>query len=247
MIKKVEGIVVSTVDYKENSKILNILTKDEGLMGVFARGSKGIKNNLFSVSNIMIYGVFHLNQTAKKMPNLIEVDIINNYKNIRKDLGKMTYSTYLLELSVQVFRHENNNNIYSLLISSLDKINSNFDYEIISNILELKLLEYLGIKPVIDKCVNCNNKNDIVTISSYRGGYLCKDCVGTEQIYNVKSLKLIRMFYYVDIDRISKLDISDNIKREVNLFISDYYERYSGLYLKTKDFLQKYINLDSYD
>ena len=245
MIKRIEGIIVSTVDYKENSKILNILTKDDGWIGVFARGSKKIKNNLNAVSNVMIYGVFHLNQTAKKMPNLIEVDVINNYKNIKKDLGKMTYSTYLLELSVQVFRHDNSNNIYGLLISSLDKINADFDYEIISSILELKLLEYLGIKPVIDRCVNCGNKNDIVTISSYRGGYLCKNCSGNEQIYNVKTLKLIRMFYYVSIDKISKLDISDNIKREINLFISDYYERYSGLYLKTKDFLQKYTNLSN--
>ena len=27
-------------------------------------------------------------------------------------------------------------------------------------------------------------------------------------------------------------------KKELNLFITDYYERYSGLYLKSKDFLE---------
>lgn len=243
MIKKVEGIVVSTVDYKENSKILNILTKEEGLIGVFARGSKKIKSNISATSSIMTYGVFHLSQTTKKMPNLIEVDLINSFKNIRKDLGKMTYATYLLELSSQAYRHEYNTNIYSLLISALNKINDGFDYKIICNILELKLLEYLGIKPVIDKCVNCGNHNDIVTISSYKGGYLCKNCVNNEPIYNIKTLKLIRMFYYVDIDKISKIEISEDIKREINLFINDYYDRYSGLYLKSKDFIDKYSDL----
>ena len=48
------------------------------------------------------------------------------------------------------------------------------------------------------------------------------------------------MFYYIDIDKISKIDISDNIKKELELFINDYYDRYSGLYLKSKDFLDKY-------
>ena len=159
------------------------------------------------------------------------------------DLNKMNYSVYLLELSVQVYRHDSNSNIYNLLISGLKKIDNNFDYQIISYIIELKLLVYLGIKPIVDKCVNCGNKNDIVTISSYKGGYLCKKCIGNEKIYNIKTLKLIRMFYYVDLDKISKINISDNIKKELNLFINDYYERYSGLYLKTKEFIEKYINL----
>ncbi len=243
MIKKIEGIIVSTVDYKENSKILNILTREEGIIGVFARGSKKINSNISATSSVMTYGIFHLNQTTKKMPNLIEVDLINSYKNIRKDLGMMTYATYLLELSTQVYRHDHNGIIYDLLISSLNKINNNFDYKIICYILELKLLDYLGIKPVIDKCVSCSNSNDIVTISSYKGGYLCKNCVNSEPIYNLKTLKLIRLFYYVDIDKISKISVNDNIKREINMFISDYYDRYSGLYLKSKDFLDKYSNL----
>ena len=59
-----------------------------------------------------------------------------------------------------------------------------------------------------------------------------------EVIVNIKTIKLLRMFYYVDINKISKLDISDNIKKELNMFIDDYYDRYSGLYLKSKEFLR---------
>ena len=51
------------------------------------------------------------------------------------------------------------------------------------------------------------------------------------------------MFYYVDISKISKLDISDNIKKELNNFIDDYYDRYSGLYLKSKEFLKNLQNI----
>lgn len=105
------------------------------------------------------------------------------------------------------------------------------------------MLVYLGIKPIIDSCVNCGTKDNIVTISSYKGGYLCKNCVNNEPIVNIKTIKLLRMFYYVDIDKISKINISDNIKLELNRFIDDYYDRYSGLYLKSKTFLKK-LNID---
>lgn len=243
MIHKIEGIIVSTVDYKESSKIINILTKEEGLIGVFARGCKRIKSPISSTTSILTYGFFYLNSRPKGLSILTEVDVIDSFKNIKKDLVKLNYSIYLLELSHQVYKHENNNNIYKLLISSIKKINEEYDPGIITAILELKLLEYLGIKPIIDKCVNCNSTNDIVTISSYKGGYLCKNCVGNETIFNVKTLKLIRMFYYVDIDKITKLEISPNIKKELNLFINEYYDRYAGLYLKSKSYLEEFSSL----
>lgn len=239
MIKKVEGIIVSEIDYKESSKILNILTKENGLIGVIARGSKKMKSPLSSVSTKLTYGYFHLNWHENKMSSLIEVDIINNFKNIRKDIIKTSYALFQLELSSKVYKHENNDNIYNLLINSLIKIEENLDPQVITNILELKLLEYLGIKPVIDKCVVCGNTKDIVTISSYKGGYICKNCLTNDNIVTTKTIKLIRMFYYVDISKITKLDITEKVKQEINTFIDDYYDRYSGLYLKSKAFLKE--------
>lgn len=240
MIKKVEGIIVSTVNYKENSKIINILTKEDGIIGVLAKGSRKLKSNISATSNILTYGVFYLDIKNRGLANLTEVDVINNFKQIKKDLVKLNYATYLLELSSQVYRHDNNNEIYELLISGLTKINENYDAESINLIIELKLLDYLGIKPIIDKCVCCGSSNDIVTISSYKGGYLCKNCINNEKVFNIKTLKLIRMFSYVNLNKVTKLDISNNIKRELNLFVDDYYDRYSGLYLKSKTFLNEY-------
>ena len=243
MIKKIEGIVVSVVDYKESSKIVNIFSPTEGVIGVLARGTKKIKSNLSGVTDKLTYGYFHIDYKENRLSNLIEVDVIDGFKNIRRNIDLISYSSYLIELSSMAYKHENNSNIYYLLISSLKKINEGYDFEIITNILELKLLEYLGIKPVIDSCVNCGSKVDIVTISSYKGGYLCKNCINNEVIVNIKTIKLLRMFYYVDIDKISKLEVSDNIKKELNIFIDDYYDRYSGLYLKSKSFLKNLQNL----
>ena len=45
------------------------------------------------------------------------------------------------------------------------------------------------------------------------------------------------MFYYVDISKITNLDISLKIKSEINAFLDEYYDLYTGLYLKTKKFI----------
>ena len=243
MIMKIEGIIVSEVDYKESSKIINVFSPDVGVIGVIAKGTKKIKSNLSGVTSKLTYGYFHIKYKENGLSTLIEVDVIDGFKKIRRNIDLISYASYLIELSSMVYKHDSNVDIYKLLIDGLKKIDEGYDYEVITNILELKLLEYLGIKPVIDSCVNCGSKVDIVTISSYKGGYLCKNCVRDEVIVNIKTIKLLRMFYYVDINKISKLDISDNVKKELNRFIDDYYDRYSGLYLKSKTFLKNLQNI----
>ena len=52
------------------------------------------------------------------------------------------------------------------------------------------------------------------------------------------------MFYYIDLSKITKIDINNQRKKELSLFIDDYYERYSGLYLKSKNFLQEYEKMN---
>ena len=239
---KVEGIVVSAVDYKESSKILNIYTKELGIIGVMARGSKKVKSTLSGVSDKLTYGVFYLEYKEGKLSNLLDVDIINNFKNIKKDILLMGYSLYLTDLVVQVVKNDNDKQIYADYIAALIKINDLYDPMVISNILELKMLNYLGIKPILDKCCKFGSSNDIITVSSYAGGYICKNCYTNEFIVDIKTIKLLRMFYYIDISKISKIDVSDNIKKEINDFIDEYYDRYAGLYLKSKEFLKKIVS-----
>ncbi len=43
----------------------------------------------------------------------------------------------------------------------------------------------------------------------------------------------------VEIKSISKLKISEKVKQEINTFLNTYYDRYTGLYLKSKNFLKK--------
>jgi len=235
---EVEGIVVSETNYSETSKILNVMTKEYGLIGIMSKGCRNVKSSLRSVSTKLTYGKFIIYYKKDKLSTLKEVTIINPFKNLKKDIEKISYASYLLELSGQVLKQNDNENIFTLLINALEKIDQGFDPLVILNIIELKYLDYLGIMPIIDSCSVCGKKTNIVTLSSYKGGYVCKDCYNHEKIVSEKAIKLIRMFVYVDISKITKLEVSEQAKNEINMFLNDYYDRYTGLYLKSKKFIR---------
>ena len=238
MTEEIEGIVISERPYGETSKIINIITKDKGIIGIVAKGSRNLKSELRSSTTKLSYGIFNLYYKEAKLSTLKSVDIIDNFKNIKKDLTKISYATFLLDLSEQVMKQSYNFNIYDILINGLKKIDEGYDPLIITNIIELKYLDYLGVMPIINECTICGSNLSIATLSSDRGGYVCRNCLTTERMVDEKTIKLIRMFYYVDISKIEKTNISENIKREINDFLDDYYDKYTGLYLKTKSFLK---------
>lgn len=233
----IEGIVVSEVSYSETSKIINILTPT-GIIGCMAKGAKGLKSNLRVDTTKITYGKFYISKKEEKLSILTGVDIINDFKNIKKDIVKISYATYIVDLASQVMKHNVDSNVFNILLSALIKINENFSPVIITNILELKYLEYLGVMPIIDECAICGSKTSIATLSSSRGGYICNNCLRDDLIVSDKTIKLIRMFYYVDISKISSLDISNKSILEISNFLDDYYDRYTGLYLKSKKLLK---------
>ena len=238
MVVDVEGIIINTKNYGDTSRIIDILTKEYGIIGVMAKGCKSLKSNLRSVTDKLTYATFTIYYKKDKLSLLSEASVINNFSNIKKDIEKISYASFLLDLTNQVYKQSESEELYDLLISSLIKINDNFNPLIITNIIELKYLLYLGVMPNLDGCSICGSKN-VITLSSDKGGYLCKKCHTNEPIVSEKAIKLIRMYTLVDINKISKLDLNNKVVSEVNNFIDLYYDRYTGLYLKSKEFLNK--------
>lgn len=233
---KTKGIVLTETPYSETSKILNVLTSDYGLIGIISKGSRNVKNKLRGVSNKMNYGEYTINYKEKGLSTLIEGTTINSFKNIYIDMKKATYAFYLMDLVNQVLKENNNKNIFDLLEGALIKINDGLSPELISNIVEIKLLDYLGVNLELDNCVLCGNNEDFITIDLTNGGVICKNCYNDGYIMNDKALHLMRILKKIDLKKLEKLEITDEeIFIEIDKFIHEYYSSYTGIYLKKKD------------
>lgn len=242
MLKKIRGIVVSEVSYKDSSKVLNILC-EEGVIGVVSKGCKRINSPLRVISNKLTLGEYVIYYNESKLSTLKEGSVIDNFNNIKNDLNKISHATYITDLVNQVMKQNADPTVFSLYVSALKKIDEGINETVVMNILEIKLLDYLGVGINLNGCAKCGSTREIVTIDPDVGGYICKNCYTNEIIYDERVRKMLRMYYLVEIDSIKELKIKDYVIDSINKFLSVYYDRYTGLYIKSKEFLDRNIKI----
>lgn len=242
MLKKIRGIVVSEVPYKDSSKVLNILC-EEGVIGVISKGCKRINSPLRVISNKLTLGEYVIYYNESKLSTLKEGSILDNFNNIKNDLNKISHATYITDLVNQVMKQNADPTVFSLYLSALKKIDEGINETVVMNILEIKLLDYLGVSINLNGCAKCGSTREIVTIDPDVGGYICKNCYTNEIIYDERVRKMLRMYYLVEIDSIKELKIKDYVIDSINKFLSVYYDRYTGLYIRSKEFLDRNIKI----
>lgn len=240
-MNEVEGIIVNEIDYRDKSKIISVLTS-KGLIGMIAKGCKSPKSMLRSCTDKLTYGKFYIRYKENKLSFLNSFDSYSSFKNIKKDFDKLGFTMYLLNLSYQVAKENFKENIYYNLIDALKKIEDGINPLVMTNILELKFLTYLGVEPILDKCSVCMNQNNIIGLSTSKGGLVCSNCFQNDMLVDEKAIKLIRLYYYIDIKKIDGFNVDKKIVNEINRFIDDYYERYTGLYLNGKKIISDIFN-----
>lgn len=243
MLENVEGIILNVTPFGETSKIINVFTKKYGVIGIMAKGAMSVKSKIRSASQKLTYGIFNIYYKKDKLSTLMSIDIINPLKNIKDDITLISYASYISDLVSQVIKQTNDKIIYEDFINSLLKLEDGLDPMVITNVLEVKLLDYLGVGLNLTSCIMCGNKKEIVTLSSEKGGLICKNCYQGERIIPISYVKLLNMYYLVDIKSINKLTIKKEMILEINNFLTNYYDDYTGLYLKSKNFLKTIQNL----
>ena len=239
MNTEVEGFVLTETPYGETSKIINVLTHEYGLIGIMCKGAKSLKNRYRVPTMKLSYSRFSIIYKENKLSTLISADVINPLKTIKSDILLVSFLTYITELTNQVIKQSNNHKIYDDFIKIILKLENGLDPVVLTNILEIKYLEYLGVLFNLDECVICGDKKNIATFDPDKGGYICSNCLTNELIVDKKIIKMIRLYYYINIDSIKEIKVDEETKNTINKYLDLYYERYTGLYLNSKDFLKK--------
>ncbi|WP_250674185.1 DNA repair protein RecO [Paraclostridium ghonii] len=231
IIVNTQGIVLRSARYKESDLILTIFTRKLGKISAIAKGAKRNKSSLLSSSQVFSYSNF----TLKNQGNMYRVsqsEIIKNFYNIAYDIEAFSYATYITSLvDGSIYENQTNNRLFVLLAQTLYLYTQNeVDKEYVTRAFELKFLDYIGFKPIVNKCVNCNTTNLKSSVFNVdEGGILCEKCK-KNHVYNFKidstTIKLMDYIFRNDILTCSKAKVSKYLVNELTKILRVYIQVY---------------------
>lgn len=105
-------------------------------------------------------------------------ETIEMFYNIRTDLDKLTYASYITKIVNDVTtENQNSYNTLKLFLNTLYAISeTDKSLDLITSVFKLRLLKILGFAPNTKTCVACKTEEDLSCFSIKDNGFKCKNC-----------------------------------------------------------------------
>lgn len=243
---KTKGIVIKRQDFFEADRLVTIFGRELGKLRVIAKGVRKILSKLSGQIELFTLGEFVLAE-GKNLDILISASILENFKNLRKNLVKTSYAFFLAEL-VDSFCQENQPHpeVFDLLLE-------NFRYLDRTKKTSSKLLPWfswrlvfiLGFGPQLTYCVECQKKLEPKQnfLSFSKGGILCEKCSHFDKMslgILPFQIKLLRIAAKKDFNFFKKIKLTKQDEQEFQKIVESYLKFLAEKEIKSIRFLKKF-------
>ena len=225
-IIKTKGIILQQNSMGDNDAMVTLLTPDLGKIGCAAKGAKRPKSALMAGTQ---FGDFIIYKGVSSY-NINSCEPIEIFYNIRLDIDKLTYATEVAKIVNDVT--EENVSEYRVLQLTLNTLymisETDKDLDFILSVFKLRLLSIIGFRPEIEKCTNCNEKQDLAYFSIKDNGLKCKNCGRIDKsaiMINDSTVKAIKFIIWADAKKIFSFDISEESKSQLKLITKLYLDK----------------------
>jgi len=246
-----KALIIKGSNYGESDRIITAVTEDLGKIKGIAKGArKSLKRFGGSLEPFTLVKL--VLRMGKGLAFINDAKVVRSYKNIKNDLEKISFGSYMLELA-DAFSVEGHHpgqhmerDFFSLLLSAMEELSQSKEAEVVVREFQIRLLSMSGYMPSLTECASCGGNvfqakdtelmNQSTAFSHSRGGVLCRDCSGSDS----SSLDFISPGTLKTLSRLLKGKVSftrhslDESGRLLSAFIS----QHAGKRLKSLDFME---------
>lgn len=246
-LKTVHGVIFHRQKYRDFDLLLRGLTQELGFVSILVRGGLRARSKLAATSLNFTYGTFVLWTAGKGVSTLRTVKGSQQFENIFSDLTKNAYASFILDLAAHAFtEYQPLKEYFKLITWALQRIDSGSDCEIVSQIVQLKMLRAFGLAPNLKSCTICGKEKAKFDYSISSGGLICSDhFASTPRLHlSDKEVSLLRTMFLLPIDRLGQIKVSSALSKRTHWAIDRIYRETADLNLKSKKFLEELKLLD---
>jgi DNA repair protein RecO (recombination protein O) len=219
--------VLKGLDLGEADRILTLYTPNDGQLRVLAKGVRRTKSrmsghlDLFTRSSLLV-------ARGRQLDIATQAETIESFRPIRESLLRSSLCHYLAEL-VYSFTAENLSNypVYALTVSTLRRLSTAGDVDLVVRAFELQLLGLTGYRPQLQHCLGCDEAiaPRANLFSARLGGVLCPACAASDRTapqISVPALKVLRNLQGNEEAMLQVSGLDDEVRREVERRLQEY-------------------------
>jgi DNA repair protein RecO (recombination protein O) len=178
-----KGIVLRSIRYGEADRILDLYTRDAGLVSVIAKGIRRTKSR-FGGRLEPLSCVDFLAYEGRTLDTITQVEVLRSFHGVREKLESLEAAGGMVA-NVRAFSggDEADRRVFNLLYHALDALETRTgDTTSIEAAFSLKLSILAGYTPRLDACISCEKDPEEAAEGDYPyfapslGGVLCAAC-----------------------------------------------------------------------
>lgn len=222
-----EAIIIKKTKLGEADSILTLYTPNLGKIQGFAKSLRKTKSKLAGHLELLTHSMVSLAR-GRNIDTITSSQTITSFLPLKTNLELTSYALYVIELVNQFTAdHLENYRLFRLLLETLDRLCQADDKELVLRSFELHLLDSVGYRPQLQRCLSCQAALQPVTNSfcATVGGMLCPDCSRTQPLtisLSVNAQKVLRLLQSDDYDTASRLKIPAELAGELEGVMRSY-------------------------
>ncbi len=249
-LEEVDGIVLYQRRHRERDFLVKIYTQKFGKIMFFVRGTKRQQGEIYQAIWPFTQATFIADIRESGLSFLRAAKNIERHHDLQKDIFQNAYATYISGLIDAVIEdHIPNYFLYELLKESLALIDEGYDPEVITNIVEVQLLEPFGVGPNFQGCAICHKTKGVFDYSDKYHGILCSEhfMEDSRRLHiDPKAVHLVRLYSVIKLGKIGEISITDSTQSEIKKLVDHIYAESVGLQLKSKSFIDNLYKWEDY-
>jgi len=252
MIKTVKGLVLRSVKYGENDKLITVLS-EEGRLFFKARGIRSITSKNAAGCSVFVYSEFQLDVRGEKCFLRRATPLYSTVK-AGASLVSLALASYLAELAEDTARDmETGKTVLRLLMNALYLIaKEDRPPDLIKSIFEMRLLTANGLMPQLQSCAVCGrevSRNGAFFFRLVEGDLVCSECLSSfDRQYlriSYEVVSLCRRSVESSEEKAYALRIPSDILKAFSAFTERYLTEQMEKKYKTAEFYREAKRLES--
>jgi DNA repair protein RecO (recombination protein O) len=226
------GFVFKKEERGEVDQVFKVFSKDFGKVEILGKGIRKISSKLRSGMETFYLSEIEFVQ-GKIYKTLTDAVLIERFKNLRKNLKKLSVAYQISEILDNLIKgEERDEKIWNLILGTFEKLDDpNLQFKICNlqyYYFFWNLISFLGHKPEVYSCIVCQKKLEPkgLYFNKKEGGIVCQSCfqkIKEGERISGRVVKILRILLEKDIQFLRKVKVDKEDFEKLKKISDDYF------------------------